>query len=67
MEKNYPSGYSDDNQIQLHFSECYDEMLFIDEIEATELLDDLRLIINDETRSVRYRLQKVIDEITTTL
>ena len=54
-------------EIQLHFNECYDESLFISIEEANEWLDDLRNVMNDESKSVRYRLQKVIDEITTTL
>lgn len=59
--------FEDDREIQLHFNECYDENLFISEAEANEWLDDLRNVLNDESRSVRYRLQKVIDEITSTL
>ena len=54
-------------EVQLHFNECYDETLYISVEEATEWLDDLRNVMNDESKSVRYRLQKVIDEITASL
>ena len=57
--------FEDSKQIELHFSECWDENIWIDETEAIEWLEELNSILSDNTMSVRRRLQKVIDEITT--
>ena len=50
--------------VQIHFNECWDETIFITLAEAEEWLDYLQTIINDETKLVQYRLQKVVDNIT---
>lgn len=58
----------DDNKmIELHFSECWDENIWIYEEEAREWLEELHGILADNTMSIQRRLQKVIDEITTTM
>lgn len=59
--------FEDSKQIELHFSECWDESLWIDEAEAVEWLEELQSILDDDSHSVRYRLQRVIDEITNTV
>lgn len=59
--------FDDNKMIELHFSECWDENIWIDENEAIEWLEELHSILSDNTMSVQRRLQKVIDEITSTV
>ena len=49
---------------QLHFYECIDENLFLTEIEIEDWLDYIKIIVNDDSKSPQYRMQKVIDSIT---
>ena len=49
---------------QLHFYECLDENLFLTETEIEDWVDYIKMIVNDESKSVQYRMQKVIDSIT---
>ena len=49
--------------IQIHFSECWDETIMLEECEADEWLDELKSIIEDD--SPKYvRLQRIVDNIT---
>lgn len=59
--------FYDDKMMRLHFSECWDENIWIDENEGIEWLKELQSILNDNTVPVQQRLQKVIDEITSTV
>ena len=49
---------------QLHFNECSEENLFLTENEIEDWLDYMKIIVNDDSKSPQYRMQKVIDSIT---
>ena len=54
----------DDILCELHFYECYDESLYLTESEINDWFDYIEKIINDESKSKWYRLQKIIESLT---
>lgn len=49
---------------ELHFYDCYDECLYLNENELNEWFNEIKELINDDSISVWLRLQKLIAAIT---
>ena len=50
--------------VQIHFSECWDEVITISELEADEWFKELYDIVNDDSSPQYVRLQRIVDNIT---
>ena len=49
---------------QIHFSECWDETLFLTLAEVDEFLSEIDKVIHSEKMSQQKKLQKIVDMIT---
>ena len=65
MSKLYETleSMKDENTVQIHFNECWDETIFLTQRELEEWFEEIQSIVNDETMSIHERMQKVVDNI----
>ena len=49
---------------QIQFYEHWDETIILSERELNEWFNELRNIVNDDSKSVWCRMQKIVDNIT---
>ena len=49
---------------EIHFYECWDECLYLSENELNEWFEEIRELINDDSKSVWLRMQKLVASIT---
>lgn len=49
---------------KLHFYECFDECLYLNESELNEWFNEIKELINNDSISVWLRFQKLIASIT---
>ena len=57
--------YNDDEKlIEIHFYECWDDSVFITESELNEWFDEISDLVNDDSKTVEYRMQRLVAMIT---
>lgn len=49
---------------EIRFYECWDECLYLTENELNEWFNEIRELINDDSKSVWLRMQKLVASIT---
>lgn len=59
----YMSDYPE-REYLIHFNECWDETITVTEAELNEWFDYIKKIVNDDSKSVWCRMQKIVDNIT---
>ena len=53
-----------EREFEIHFYECWDESIFLTEYELIEWFNDIKTLVNDDNRSIYYRMQKLVESIT---
>ena len=56
--------FDDEIQYQIHFSECWDETLFLTETEIEDWLDEMYHLIKSKDYTLQFKLQKIVDSVT---
>lgn len=53
-----------EREFEIHFYECWDESLYLTENELEEWLEEIKKLVNDDNKTVQYRMQRLVAMIT---